>query len=545
MSLSDVSLSFPSLSSDSLMSSELSALYMTEQVNEMDKNAIEQLSISGITLMKLAGRHAFLQLLAEWPEAQHLHIVCGSGNNAGDGYVVAALAKQRNMQVTLWVLTDPNTLGEDLNGSAKLAYHYAIQENVVCMKFEPLRWQHALATVEQTVIVDALLGTGAKGVLSPAYTAAIHSINTADCAVLAIDIPSGVNANTGAVDTVAVNADVTVSFIGQKRGLFTGKGRIHSGDRYFIDLLSELSNPVLTEFYDQYEPAAQLIHYQHWLALLPDRALDAHKGDCGHVLIVGGDCGASYGYGGAPIMAAEMALRTGAGLVSVATRPSFVAPVLARIPEAMVVGIDSGQALLPLLDKASGVVIGPGLGQSAWSEQLLYHVLCLSSPLIIDADALHLLARDAFVNLPTLPTHERPWILTPHPGEAAVLLGVSIADIEADRFRSSAAIQQRYGGTVILKGAGTIVTTSTGEQWLCDLGNPGMASGGMGDVLSGLLGSLVVQGMTPDAAALLGVSLHALAADSVVEEQGLRGLLATDLIASVRAIIDNKAPSLS
>jgi hydroxyethylthiazole kinase-like uncharacterized protein yjeF len=524
MSLSESS----SMSPPQISMTETASLYLPEQVMDIDHYAIKQLGVPAVVLMKHAGRCAVHALLERWPNVCCLHVFCGSGNNAGDGYVVAALAKQRCLDVTVWTLSDPDRL----KGAAYSAYCYALQEGVECRPYETSSWQCAIQSMDNTVIVDGLLGTGAKGEPLPAYAMVIDAINQSGCSVMALDIPSGVDASTGDVSTVAVQAELTLSFVGQKRGLFTGAGREYSGIRQFTDLNIPL------DVYERQQPIAQLIQVRDWLGLLPQRTVASHKGQCGHVVIVGGDCGTGYGYGGAAIMAAEMALRTGAGLVSLVTRPAFVAPALARHPEMMVAGVDNGQALLATLKRVSGVVIGPGLGQSAWSEQLLYHALQTDKPLVLDADALHLLARSEFAALVHMPLEERRWILTPHPGEAASLLGVTVEDIQKDRFAAAASIQQRYGGAVVLKGAGTIVTASTGEQWLCDYGNPGMASGGMGDVLSGLLGSLLVQGMTHNAAALLGTSLHSLAADKVAQQQGQRGLLATDLIAPIRRWLD-------
>ncbi|ODS23543.1 hypothetical protein AB835_08470 [Candidatus Endobugula sertula] len=523
-----------STSDPSTISSGTSSLYLAKQVAEIDQYAITQLGIPGVVLMKRAGRYSFECLLTEWPETQSVHIVCGSGNNAGDGYVIAALAKQHNIEATIWSLKSQESLPDILSAVALAAYRYAQQECVECREFDMLEWTTAIAASQSPVIVDALLGIGAKGQLRDTYVTAIEAINASDCPVLAVDIPSGVNPNTGTVDSVAVRADVTVSFVGQKQGLYTGLGRVYSGERYFYNLGIPL------ESYERVKPETQMINYREWLSFLPERSMDAHKGHCGHVLIVGGDKGISYGYGGAPIMAAQMALRTGAGLVSLATRPEFVAAALMRQPEIMVTGIDNGQALLPMLERVSGIVIGPGLGRSSWSEQLFYHCISSQFPLVIDADALHLLAHKKFGQLPGVEKRHRQWILTPHPGEAAVLLECSVDEVQANRFHAAVQIQQQYGGVVVLKGAGTVVVTSTGEQWLCNAGNPGMASGGMGDVLSGLLGSLLVQGMTVNAAALLGVSLHALAADRWVEENGQRGLLATDLIPYVQLMIDGK-----
>lgn len=517
-----------------MLFSESSALYVAEQVTELDNLVMQHQGISASVLMKRAGRAAFELLSEQWPQTKVLHIFCGSGNNAGDGYILAALAQQRHLQVHVWYLSDP----EQLLGAAQQAYQYALREGVTCCVFNAAKFlDMQLMQPQETVLVDALLGTGVTGELRDTYIDAVRAMNAAKEAhtwpIVAMDIPTGVNPDTGAVTSVAVIADTTMSFIGQKQGLFTGAGRVHSGERVFSTLEVE------DEWLHLVNPTTRIIDFEKAIVLLPMRGLAAHKGDCGHVLVVGGDVGVSYGYGGAPIMAAQMALRCGAGLVSVATQPAFVSAALARQPELMVAGIENGQALLPLLEKVSGIVIGTGLGQSAWSEQLFYQAVQMNDkPMVIDADALHLLAQTRFSSLVSTPVKERQWILTPHPGEAAALLGVTIADIQIDRLAAAQRIQQQYGGAVILKGAGTVVVTSAGAQWICNAGSPAMASGGMGDVLSGLLGSLLVQGMAIDQAALLGTVAHSIAADLAVIEVGQRGLLATDIIPYVQDLFD-------
>ena len=243
-------------------------------------------------------------------------------------------------------------------------------------------------------------------------------------------------------------------------------------------------------------------------------------------------------------MAAQMASRTVAGLVSVATAVMNSSTMIARQPELMAVGVASGQALLPLLIKPTVLVVGPGLGQSSWSEQLLYHVLgeiSSQKKCVIDADALNLLAT-AKLSLPvdSITGKAATWILTPHPGEAARLLDTSIEIIQADRLAAITALQKKYGGTVVLKGAGSLVLTNDGQLFVCNAGNAGMATGGMGDVLSGLIAGLLAQGLTSADAACLGVVLHAMAGDLAVAESGMRGLLATDLIPYVRQLLNDK-----
>lgn len=479
------------------------ALYTAQQTGELDKLAIES-GIAGIRLMKRAGRAAFDQLLARHPNPEQVTVYCGAGNNAGDGYVVAALAAQQRLPVRLIAVGDP----EKLSGEAAEARDYARQEGVI---FE------SPAEAPQTgVIVDALLGTGIKGEVRPAYAEAIEQINASGRPVMAIDTPTGLNADTGAVMGTAVRAGFTVTFIGVKRGLLTARGPALCGELVFADL------GVPGSVYDQVPADVMPLTLAQLLAAVPRRATDAHKGDFGHVMVIGGDTG----FGGASIMAAESAARAGAGLVSLATRPEHVAPALTRRPEIMVCGVTSGQELEPWLARPTVLVVGPGLGQSPWSEQMLQQALQSGLPLILDADALNLLA----ANRPAVAEKRDDWILTPHPGEAARLLDTTTAEIQADRFSAITELQKRYGGAIILKGAGSLVKGPGSEIGVITAGNPGMASGGMGDVLSGVLGGLLAQGETVTNVARLGACLHTEAADLAVGDWGERSLLATDLV---------------
>lgn len=496
------------------------ALYSANQVRELDRCAIEEHSIPGIVLMKRAGRFAFKVLLEQWPQANGLQVFCGGGNNGGDGYIVAALAAQKGLPVIVWQLSAA------LQGDAKLAHAFAHQEGVSIVSFQHDTYQSYLDNTQSPgVIVDALLGIGYIGDLRSPYPEVISQINQSGWPVLSIDVPSGVCSDSGTVGSVAVNADVTVSVLGQTLGNVIGKGRVCSGQRFFNDL--GVPAAVYSKLQQQ-GPRAAKLDLSALLQCLPARAVDAHKGDSGHLLVAGGD----YGLGGAPLMAAEMAARTGAGLVSVATQAINTTAIVARRPELMATGVSSGQEFLPLLDKPSVLVVGPGLGQSAWSEQLLYHCVHADKPMVLDADALNLLASGRVA----LPATAQA-ISTPHPGEAARLLSVSIEQIQSDRVAAVTALQARLGGAVVLKGTGSLVMTSAKQLFVCDAGNPAMASGGMGDVLSGLLGGLLAQGLSIDDAACLGVILHSTAADIALAETPMAGLLATDLIDPVRTLL--------
>jgi len=286
------------------------------------------------------------------------------------------------------------------------------------------------------------------------------------------------------------------------------------------------------------QDTARLLTYDALKLQLPPRASDSHKGDYGHVLVLGGD----HGMGGAPLMAAEAAARSGAGLVSVATRPAHVAAFLQRRPELMVQGIDQIRELDPLLAKATAVVVGPGLGQSEWSRQCLVSTLrqayLRGLPLVLDADALNWLCREPDL---LLKGFHGKWILTPHAGEAGRLLRLTRVEVEQDREAAARSLQTSYGGVAVLKGAGTLICDNDGQRQnlvRCGHGNPGMASGGMGDVLSGVLGGLLAQHFSLVESARIGVCVHSMAADLAVATEGQRGLLATDLFPHIRRLLN-------
>ncbi|HSG89002.1 MAG TPA: NAD(P)H-hydrate dehydratase [Pseudomonadales bacterium] len=459
--------------------------------------------IPGIVLMRRAGAAAFEALRRHWPAARSLTVLCGRGNNAGDGYVIAGIAVARGYAVQLLQVTD----AADLDGDAARARDWALGEGVRIETFTPA------AELRGELVVDALLGTGLRGTVRPEFVTAIEAIAAAGRPVLAVDLPSGLSADTGAVLGHAVRADLTVTFIGLKRGLLTGAGPAHAGRVRF----EALGIPEAVHAAADAPPWLPLLRLGRGGLTLPRRARDAHKGAFGHVLVAGGDLGT----GGAVIMAAEAALRSGAGLVSAATRGEHLAPLLARLPEVMVGPVATRAELAPLLARATVVVLGPGLGTHPWGEQLFDAVLEAEGPRVVDADALNLLARRG--------GRRDDWVLTPHPGEAARLLGTDTATIADDRFAAVQALQTRYGGVVVLKGSGTLVADAHGVA-LCAYGNPGMASGGMGDVLAGIVGGLVAQGLSPSAAAHLGVCLHGAAADTAAAEHGERALVATDLM---------------
>ena len=497
------------------------SLYRAKQVRELDRLAIQTYGIPGFTLMRRAGRAAFELMRECWPEcglpvehgSSSITVVCGTGNNAGDGYVMAVLAKQQGLAVSIIQVGD----AQKIQGDALQARKLALQDGVPISSFSPS------SAIADGVIVDALLGTGLSGDVRGEYVDAINWVNEAGLPVLSVDIPSGLCSDTGHVLGVAVNADATISFIGLKQGLLSGDGPNVTGDVYFDDLA------VPPQTFDHIVPSSERLLLSAAQAALPQRLAAAHKGHSGHVMVIGG----AQGMGGAVIMASEAAARTGAGLVSCATHDDHIAPLLARCPEVMSVGISSAEGLAPLLKRPSVLVIGPGLGRSAWAEQLLEKAYQSHLPMVVDADALNLISEGCGIAAP----FRDNWILTPHPAEAARLLGCSTQEVQRDRFDAVKELQARFGGAVILKGAGSLVACADRPISLCSYGNPGMAVGGMGDVLSGILGGLLAQGLNVAEAARVGVCLHAYAGD-IAAQQGMCGMMATDLFPALRRLVN-------
>jgi hydroxyethylthiazole kinase-like uncharacterized protein yjeF len=484
-------------------------LYTAAQVRELDRIAIDEVGIPGYTLMSRAGAAAWEALRRDWPEARRIVVVCGTGNNGGDGYVLARLAREAHCRVTVLQLGDAGRIG----GAALTAREAYVAAGGAVSAAEPAR------LAEAEVIVDALLGTGLERPLEGEWRATVEALNGAAAPVLAIDIPSGLHADTGAVLGAAVKADRTVTFIGRKQGLYTGDAADFTGAVAFSDLA------VPASVYQRIPPPARLVTAPLLGKLARPRPRTAHKGAHGHVLVIGGD----HGMTGAVRLAGEAALRVGAGLVSLATRVEHAAALSAACPELMSHGVGSARELFPLLARATVVAAGPGLGRSPWARSLLAAALESSLPLLVDADALNLLSRE--------PLRRDDWVLTPHPGEAGRLLKLETAAVQQNRYAAVHALGDAYGGVVVLKGAGTLVYRAGAPIDVCAAGNPGMAAGGMGDVLSGVIAGLIAQGLDLARAATAGVCLHAMAGDRAAGT-GERGMTARDVIGELRAVLN-------
>jgi ADP-dependent NAD(P)H-hydrate dehydratase / NAD(P)H-hydrate epimerase len=489
------------------MHAQTGAIYTASQVRDLDRRAIGELGVPGYELMTRAGGATLDALCALWPAARTIAVLCGPGNNGGDGYVVARLARAQGLGVAVVALGDPRSLA----GDARRAFEDFSAGGGRCEPWSP-------SVLQADVIVDAIFGTGLAREVSGEAAAVIVAVNASGRPVVAVDIPSGLHADSGAVLGDAVRADLTVTFIGRKLGFYTGEGL----DRVGRVLLDDLAVPSGT--FDGTIPAARLIGKEAVARALPRRARTSHKGSHGHVLVIGG----GPGMPGAARLAGEAALRAGAGLVTLAVHPDNTGTVATR-PELMCVAATSAADLKAALERATVIAVGPGLGQGAWAEALFAAAIASGLPMVVDADALNLLA--------AAPRSCERWVLTPHPGEAARLLGISSTAVQADRLAAARELQARHGGVAVLKGAGSIVYPPGGPPFICDRGNPGMAAGGMGDVLTGVIAGIAAQCGDLGLAARAGVFVHAQAGD-LAARAGERGMLASDVLRQVRACVN-------
>ena len=484
------------------------SLFRVDQVREIDAHAIRAGKIAGIELMRRAAFAAFSCLRKRWPQARRLTIVAGPGNNGGDAFLIAVLAKAEGLAVEL-VASSEQSRGDaetargnwrDAGGSIRLAQIDAVLPSA-------------------DVIVDGLFGTGISRAPAGVDALLIERMQQATGRRLSLDVPSGLDADTGFAPGVALKADATISFVAWKRGLFTADG---------MDCCGELELDTLAIPYSSYagrDADARLLGIELFNQF-PVRKRNVNKGCFGHVLVVGGESGMA----GAPRLAAEASLRAGAGLVSVATRLAHVAPINASRPEIMAHGVDDPQMLDALIERASVLAVGPGLGVRGWGHALWDRAVHGGKPMVLDADGLNLLASHASSDMQIS-------VITPHPGEAARLLGCDVVEIQKDRFASVRRLAEKFDCVAVLKGAGTLVADPRGQVALCPFGNPGMASAGMGDLLTGVIAGLLAQGMSPWDSACLGVLAHAVSGDRAAQGRP-RGLLASDLLLPLRDCVN-------
>lgn len=502
--------------------------YSAKQVLAHEALAAQSQKLAMYTLMERAGGAAFDALRQRWPEPNSVLVLSGKGNNGGDGFIIARLAHLANIQVSVLITCDI----ANIKGDALIAYQAMLDAGVSRIFTQKLS-EH-LSDFSGDVIVDAIFGIGFLGILNSPMQQLVSAINEHKAPVLSVDIPSGLCATTGFVSEAnAVIADVTVTFIVYKQGLLTGQAANFVGELVLADLgLGQVFTRLVSSRVG-YQQSAPLLN---GVSPLAKRLNTSHKGNIGQILGVGG----GQGMPGAIRLASEAALRCGAGLVSVCCHIDNQALVFNGRPELMLAPSDAKQlANSTAMKNAKVLILGPGLGQTAWSKALFDLVVSIVinadeviSPdkwLVLDADGLTLLSQTKHFC--------SRWILTPHPKEAASLLGCDVASIESDRFSAVQNIAKKYGGICILKGAGSLI--SNGKQVVINsTGNSGMASGGMGDVLAGIVAALALQTNDYFAATCLAVYIHGAAGDIIANNYGQRGMLASDLFSPLQKLVN-------
>ncbi len=487
-------------------------IYFREQLMALEQAAMQDMGVSAYELMQRAANAAFYLMAQRQNDKTNCLVLVGGGNNGGDGLVFARRWLEAGRSVTVISLNKENIW----EGAAEQAYKDLVKSGGEVLNFLPCDVDLSY----YDLIVDAILGTGVTREIKGTMAAWIEYINQSGITILSLDTPTGLHPDTGEILSFAVQAEFTISFIANKTGFFLNDGpncvgRLSCDDLGIpSEIYENIAAPVMRQ-----ENGEDQIHY------LNSRKRTFHKGDAGYVLVVGGNSG----FSGATVLAGLAALRTGAGLVSIAAHPDSVTAIRSAQAELMVHPIHSTAEIEPLFERAAVIIIGPGLGQDSWAQSLLEAVLKSDKPLVVDADALNLLAKD--------PQKSDNWVLTPHPGEAARMLHKSTKNIQQARLHNARAIQDKFGGVVVLKGANSLITTVDDVPTVCAEGNPGMATAGMGDVLTGVIASLIAQGIPQLEATKLGVWLHASAGD-MAAINGERGMIASDLLPELRHLVN-------
>ncbi|ORJ63043.1 NAD(P)H-hydrate dehydratase [Geothermobacter hydrogeniphilus] len=500
-----------------------------EQMRELDRRTIEEIGVPGVVLMENAGRAVADVLCREYADLSPgpVLILCGRGNNGGDGFVVARLLLDRGWQVETLLLAEADQVVGDAAVNLRALRNRHGKITVVADE-ESLRTE--LARCQPKLVVDALFGTGLNADLRGHAVMAVAWINAFAGPVVAVDIPSGVAAGSGRQLGCAVRADVTVTFAAPKLGHLLHPGAELRGELRIADI------GIPQRLAEDLDESCFWLTAEVARSLLPDRPCCGHKGTFGHLLLIAG----SRGKSGAAVLAAKAGLRSGAGLVTVAVPGSQQAIVAAAVPEVMTEAMaeDQGKIASAAADALSrltvgkqALAIGPGLGQSSSIQTLVTRLLDdWKGPMVLDADALNVLA-DATETLRR--RDAEPLVVTPHPGEMARLLGTTVAEVEADRPSAARDFARLRDVVVVLKGAPTLIASPAGELAVNSSGNPLLATAGSGDVLTGLIGGLLAQGLDSFAAARLGVYLHGAAADRLRCRIGDAGMLAGELAAEI------------
>nr|WP_320015415.1 NAD(P)H-hydrate dehydratase [uncultured Desulfobacter sp.] len=505
----------------------------TRQMQQMDKNTIETFGIPGRVLMENAGRGALEMLSDHFDlEGARVAVVAGRGNNGGDGFVIGRYLMEMGVSVSFFLLSTRDRVqgdaGANLDLVVKLLADHPLSQFIEIPDKESLE---AVAEIlpDHDLFVDAIFGTGLNSDVRGIYRDVIELINGSGKAVFSVDIPSGINADTGAVCGVAIQADATATFAFAKVGHILYPGNFHTGDLEVIDIgipghIAKAESPDI--FLPESHDIAELI---------PARDFNAHKGNFGHLLVLAG----SPGKTGAGALCANAAMRTGAGLVTLGVpeklmpviEPMVIEPMTTSLAQTPSGGLDAAALddIIALLADKAALAIGPGMGTDHGTRELIKGIISIASvPMVIDADGLNCIAKNPDI----LNTVKAPVILTPHPGEMARLTGKTTADIQQNRMETARNFAEKYKVILVLKGAQTLVACPDGTVFICPTGNPGMACGGMGDVLTGMIAAFLAQNLPPESAALAGVYVHGLCGDLLAQDHTF-GFLASDMVTNI------------
>ncbi len=511
-------------------------LVKSSEIQEMDRITIQEMGIPGVVLMENAARAASRVFLDHFhpPLNSHILVLCGRGNNGGDGYVMARYLHQAGLQVTVIVLAETASI----EGDALLNLEVIRRLGVPVVEVGSLvEWGEKSGLVSSAdYIIDGILGTGLNAPVRGMYKEIIQTMNQAHKPVMAIDIPSGLHADTGQVMGVAVRADLTVTFGFPKAGQLVFPGAELVGRLVCVNI------GIPHQVADRLPVSYRLIGPEHFLDLLQEKGQDIHKGDRGHLLILAGSTGKT----GAASLAALGALRGGAGLVTLGTPQSLNAVLEEKLTEAMTVPLpDTTEGFLSLqaeeqigelMKGKSAVALGPGLSTHPETSALVRRVIAgCSLPMVIDADGLNALSGDISV----IEHCSGRVVLTPHPGEMGRLSGLTSLEVQRDRLGCATRFASQHGCILVLKGARTVIAQPEGPTFINPTGNPALSSGGSGDVLTGLIGGYLARGWPPTEAALAGVFLHGLSADFLAETMGQAGILAGELLEVVPPLMES------
>ena len=490
---------------------------------EIDRRTIEEFGVPGVVLMENAGRAVASVILGEYPSAKRIAVICGAGNNAGDGFVIARHLISSGKDVSIHIAERKERYGGDAKTNLDSLLEIGAEIRELGGKLPRIK--------DVDVIVDAIFGTGLDRDVGGFYEKLIKFINRHSARRVCVDIPSGLDADTGRPLGIAVMADVTVTFTPAKLGMCIYPGVDYAGKLCVADI----TIPRLLEE----DLPLELLTFQKCRRLIKKRAADSHKGTYGHLLVLAGSPGKS----GAAVLCAEAALRAGSGLVTLGVPNSISPAVEEKTTEVMSVSLkdskdgtfhpDAHEEVLRELDgKKTALAVGPGISTSKSAEKFLKKVITQCEvPVTLDADALNIISKTPDI----LKKTKVPAVITPHPGEMARLCGVRTKQVQDDRIGTSTRFSEKYGCYVVLKGARTVVTTPGGEVFINPTGNSAMATAGTGDVLTGIIGGLAAQGYDPVQSCLLGVFLHGHAADLLLEETGTAGFTASEISRKIPA----------